>query len=72
MRSKIVFSDGVSVMVNKDLNELQQLLERDRRKGSFTQLELINGRKLYVAADRVAYVEDQGGNGEPGVSDFGP
>ena len=72
MQSKIVFSDGLSVMVNKDLNELQQLLESDRRKGSFTQLELINGKKLCVAADRVAYVEDLGSNGEPGVGDFGP
>ena len=60
-------------MVNKDLNELQQLLESDRREGSFTQLELVNGNKLYVAADRVAYVEDLGGNGDPGVvGGYGP
>ena len=58
MSTRIVFSEGPSVTVNADAEEVKTTLGEDKRSGEpFTHFEAQGGRDVYVAAERVAYVE---------------
>jgi hypothetical protein len=56
--TKIVFSDGVEVAVEGQAKDLQRVLGKAKRKGEPFALCKTNRRaNVYVAADRVAYIE---------------
>jgi hypothetical protein len=58
MTTRIVFSEGVSVTVTDEAHEVRNRLAEDKRHGApFTQFEEEGGRVVFVAPDRVAYVQ---------------
>jgi hypothetical protein len=58
MSTRIVFSEGPSVTVNADAEKVKTTLGQDKQSGEpFTHFEAQGGRDVYVAAERVAYVE---------------
>ena len=58
MSTRIVFSEGATVTVSADAEEVKTTLGKDKQSGEpFTHFEAQGGRDVYVAAERVAYVE---------------
>jgi hypothetical protein len=58
MTARIVFSEGATVTVTAEAEEVRNTLAKDKQGGEpFTQFEEQGGRDVYVAADRVAYVQ---------------
>jgi hypothetical protein len=57
MPTRIVFSEGATVTVTPEAEEVRQALAKDKRKEAFTQFEEQGGRHVYVASDRVAYIQ---------------
>jgi hypothetical protein len=58
MTTRIVFSEGASVTVTDEAQEVRNKLAEDKRRGApFTQFEEQGGRVVFVAPDRVAFVQ---------------
>lgn len=58
MTTRIVFSEGASVTVTAEVQEVRNsLAEYKRRSAPFTQFEEQGGRVVFVAPDRVAFVQ---------------
>jgi hypothetical protein len=59
MPARIVFFEDVSMTVSADARQAKEALGKDKaNEEPFTQFETEGGGVVYVAADRVAYVED--------------
>lgn len=59
MPARIVFYEDVTMTVSADAGEVRQALGKDKVNDEpFTQFETEGGGVVYVAADRVAYIED--------------
>jgi hypothetical protein len=58
MTTRIVFSEGATVTVTAEAQEVRNRLAEDKRRGApFTQFEEQGGRDVFVAPDRVAFVQ---------------
>jgi hypothetical protein len=58
MTTRIVFSEGASVTVTDEAQEVRNRLAEDKRRGApFTQFEEQGGRVVFVAPERVAFVQ---------------
>jgi hypothetical protein len=58
MTTRIVFSEGASVTVTDEAQEVRNRLAEDKRRGApFTQFDEQGGRVVFVASDRVAFVQ---------------
>jgi hypothetical protein len=59
MPARIVFFETVTMTVSADAEAVRQALGKDKANGEpFTQFETEGGGVVYVAPDRVAYIED--------------
>ena len=59
MPARIVFFEDVTMTVSAEAGEVKESLGRAKTHGeAFTQFETQGGGIVYVAADRVAYIED--------------
>jgi hypothetical protein len=58
MTARIVFSDGSTVTVTAEADEVKDALSKDKQGGEpFTQFEEQGGRVVFVAPDHVACVQ---------------
>jgi hypothetical protein len=58
MTTRIVFSEGASVTVTAEAEEVRRKLARDKQHAEpFTQFEEQGGRVVFVAPGRVAFVQ---------------
>jgi len=56
--TRIVFSDRAAITVNMDAAKVRDKLAADKDSGEpFTLFEEQGGRDVFVAADRVAYIQ---------------
>jgi hypothetical protein len=54
-----VFSESLTMTVSADAGQVREALGKDKaNEETFTQFETEGGGVVYVAADRVAYIED--------------
>ena len=62
MPSRIIFSDGAGVTVAEDAQGVRDALGKDKHRSGdpFSYFRGPNGEDFYVAADRVAYIEQIG------------
>ena len=59
MPARIVFFEDVTMTVSADAADVRNALGKDKASDEpFTQFETEGGGVVYVAADRVAYIED--------------
>jgi hypothetical protein len=58
MTTRIVFSEGASVTVTDEAHDVRHRLAEDKRRGApFTEFQEQGGRVVFVAPDRVAFVQ---------------
>ena len=59
MPARIVFFEDVTMTVSADAQQVREALGKDKvSEEPFTQFETEGGGVVFVAADRVAYIED--------------
>ncbi len=63
-RTRIVFSEGLALVVNEELESVRSALTQYEGGQAFPEFKSASGEDVCVASARVAYIERVSGGGE--------